>query len=120
MSENNPLPIHELQKLARIYEKHGRYLLAAQLYRQILAAQEKYAPNDLQVAMTLSALGQIYSDQGWYSVAKPLCNRAVDIWRQINHDGEDMPGWQILAKLQRLNQQGEEEAAESEDQSASA
>jgi tetratricopeptide (TPR) repeat protein len=119
MSVNDPLPIHELQKLARIYEKHGRYLLAAQLYRQILTAQEKYAPNDLQVAMTLAALGQIYSDQGWYSVAKPLCTRAVDIWRQINHGGDEIPGWQVLAKLQRLNQAADEMEADV-DTSASA
>ena len=69
-----------LDRLARIYEKQGRYREALPLYRRSLQIYEQQlGANHPNVATSLNNLARLYKDQGRYGEAEPIFQRSLQI-----------------------------------------
>ena len=74
---------YSLDRLARTYEKQGRYGEAEPLYRQALSVRETLLnADDPDVATSLNELAALYYAMGRYSEAEPLYERAIIIYEQ--------------------------------------
>ena len=72
-----------LDRLARIYEKQGRYREALPLYRRSLQIYEQQLGADHPaVATSLNNLAALYEVQGRYEEAEPLYQRSLQIREQ--------------------------------------
>src|SRR5262249_23616292 len=66
------------------YKKSGKLREAENAYRVALGCYEKSAQSDpLELAYCLYNLAELYSDQLQFDKARPLYNRAVEIWHSL-------------------------------------
>ncbi|MEO1210298.1 MAG: tetratricopeptide repeat protein [Cyanobacteria bacterium J06638_20] len=81
---------HSLDRLARTYEKQGRYGEAEPMYRQALAIRETLLKaDDPAIATSLNNLASLYRVMRRYSEAESLYQRSLAIREQ--HLGTDHP-----------------------------
>ena len=81
--QDSPDLAYSLDRLARIYEKQGRYREALPLYRQALKIREQQLGSDHpDVATSLNNLAALYQAQGRYGEAEPLYQRSLQIREQ--------------------------------------
>lgn len=76
-------------QLAALLMSSGAYREAGELYREGLAAAEKYhAKDSTEVGMALQQLASLYWIQGRYADADPLYQRTLPIWKKLHGETE--------------------------------
>lgn len=73
MHDSSPI---EIQRMATIYKKCGKFDLAEQLYWTLFSTS--LTPSDK--ALALIRLGELCTDQGRMSEASTYFKRAIEIW----------------------------------------
>ena len=80
LGPNHPAVGIDLNNLALLNNREGKYAEAERLYGHALAIKEQaLGPNHSAVATSLSNLAGLYNSQGKYAEAEPLYRRALEI-----------------------------------------
>jgi tetratricopeptide (TPR) repeat protein len=84
MNIENEQEIRQLQIIAALYTKRSKLREAEAVYKSLLTIQEKHNGEfSPELALTCYQLAEVYAGFGQYACARPLYERAVNIWESL-------------------------------------
>jgi tetratricopeptide (TPR) repeat protein len=84
MNIENEQEIRQLRTIAALYTKRSKMREAEAVYKSLLTIQEKHNGEfSPELALTCYQLAEVYADLGQYACARPLYERAVNIWENL-------------------------------------
>ena len=84
MNIENEQEIRQLRTIAALYTKRSKLREAEAVYKSLLTIQEKHNGEfSPELALTCYQLAEVYADLGQYVCARPLYERAVNIWENL-------------------------------------
>jgi tetratricopeptide (TPR) repeat protein len=84
MNTENEQEIRQMRTIAALYMKRSKFREAETVYKSLVTILEKHSGKfSPELALTCYQLAEVYAELGQYKCARPLYERAVNIWENL-------------------------------------